>query len=58
MRPKTRDELAAAIEESLRAADDLGLTDVGIKLNDAIVALDGDGLPPPEAAAPSHGLMH
>lgn len=48
MTPKTREELAAQIESSLRAADALGLSSVGIKLNDAIVALDGDGVAPPD----------
>lgn len=32
--------LAVAIERLLRTADGLGLTNAGIKLNDAIVALD------------------
>lgn len=47
MTPETREELVAAIEDSLRAADKLGLTKVGIKLNDAIVALNRVGVAPP-----------
>ena len=45
--PTKLKELTAAVEKSLRAADELGLVAVGIKLNDAIVALTGAGLPPP-----------
>lgn len=38
--------LAAAIENLLHAADRLGLADVGIKLNEAVVALGRDGVVP------------
>ena len=41
------DELTAAVAKSLRAADEMGLVAVAIKLNDAIVALNGQGVGPP-----------
>lgn len=43
----TPDELADAIEAALRAADALGLTDVGMKLNDAVMKLGRGGTVPP-----------
>lgn len=43
----TKEELARSIENSLREADRLGLVHVGIRLNDAIVALDSIGIHPP-----------
>ncbi|MFA5989940.1 MAG: hypothetical protein WC803_10090 [Sphingomonas sp.] len=57
----TPDELADAIEAALRAADALGLTDVGMKLNDAVMKLGRGGTVPPgwadmisaEAASPT-----
>jgi hypothetical protein len=41
--------LAKLIHRSLHLADDLGATAVGISLNDALVALIGEGVPPRSA---------
>jgi hypothetical protein len=38
--------LAKLIHRSLHLADDLGATAVGISLNDALIALIGEGVPP------------
>lgn len=52
----TKEELARSIESSLREADRLGLVHVGIRLNDAIVALDNIGIHPPALDAVSDPL--
>ena len=44
-----RAALAQLIHRSLHLADDLGATMVGISLNDALIALIGEGVPPREA---------
>ena len=44
----TREELVQSIQASLREADRQGLIQVGIRLNDAIVALDNTGVLPLE----------
>lgn len=46
--PTDRDSLVRAIATSLDAADALGLTEVGIALNDALIQLTGGrGVAPP-----------
>ena len=43
-----RDALALLIHRSLHLADNLGAATVGIALNNALVALTGEGVSPPE----------
>lgn len=45
----TREQLAVAIEALLHAADALGLADVAIKLNEALVVLGRAGVASPSS---------
>ena len=48
MTSSSKRDLADLVEKALAIADDIGFTEVGLRLDQALIALTGAGVAPPE----------